>query len=177
MVNMMGGQGRRKSLLDIISDPEKLKAQVKIHEEAILARDKATEDYKKSKIDALATIDLLDQKLAAHDKRKEQLDNHQKQLTLFRDQLVSDQETLEEQKKQFNREKERFEEQKASSLLALEAKTQELVQKQEDLDRRLTDLINRTAANDDRHYNLSAREASVPKREAFLIGIINQLKE
>lgn len=173
---MMAGGGKKKTILDLLSNPNSLQAQIKAHEDAIAARTKAAEDYNRNRLAAQAAIEQLVQKQAAHDDRQKELDATKDKHSAWEEQLNLKQNLYVELFQELQKEKDKFEEIKANALKALQEQANQIAQKKDELDRRQADLTKKLSEAEVKHYALLSREVSVNKREAFLIGIINQLK-
>jgi len=176
MVAMMMGRGKKKSVLDLLSDPEQLKSTIKAHENIIDARNKAAQEFNKRKSEAFAAIEELRNKEDEHDARHAELNQREKaydewvlRLNSLEDKLESSIAVHEKAKSDFEAEKALFFDDANKKNIEFSNKQHEISTVEATLQgnqRKLDQLLSETAA----------REKLVKEKEDFLLSIIEKLK-
>lgn len=165
--------GRRRSVIDLLSDPAKLQAQIKAYDQAAEARVRASEDYQKKKEDALSAISDLQQKQNEHDNRKQELDAVHIQLSTWKNRLHTQEVQHAAQVDELVNQKRLFEQDRLKFLQDLKESAAKLANREEEIKKLQIELTKKI----DDYSKLLLKEELINKREQFLISVASQLTE
>lgn len=173
---MLGGNTGRRNVLNLLADPEALKASIDAHNKASEARLKSAEEYKKAKDEAQESIKHLDLKLAAHSDYERQLDARQKALDDLSGKLNDQISDYNKKSKELDEAVSRLDAEQRAHLQNIQQTRLHITQKEMQLTQQANELNERSAEVIRRHEELSHRESIIKQREAEIVEFADRLR-
>ncbi len=173
---MMGSGRKKHDLLDFLSDPQKSKAIIAQHKQAVDAHARAADDYKQNKADALKVIEELIRKQASHDETEARLEARQKTLDDLSGKLNAQIADYNFKHKEVDDLKTELQRQKADQHQILQRMTNDVLAKDQEANQKHMHLEQQLMSVAQKHDEISRREALVLQRETEIVEFANKLK-